>query len=56
MSNMSFCRFENTAQDLYDVVENWNETSDEDLSETERDGKSAIVEFAKRILEMEGEI
>jgi hypothetical protein len=50
MSNMSYCRFENTARDLQDCADHWDDVSDEDLSsDHERRGKKHLKET---ILEM----
>jgi hypothetical protein len=51
MANMSYCRFENTASDLQDCFDHWDETPDEQLSsDHERRGKKRlkkiILEFA----------
>jgi hypothetical protein len=50
MSNMGYCRFENTADDLEDVYEHW----DEDLSDYENEGRIRIIRIARRIVEDEG--
>lgn len=50
MSNMSYCRFENTARDLYDCVENW----DADLSLSEANARLRILKHARMILAAEG--
>lgn len=46
---MSYCRFENTAHDLKDVYDNWDETEDSDLSYTELIGKRDILRIAKQL-------
>jgi len=56
MSNMSYCRFENTANDLADCWENWDEVPFENLSsDHERRGKrrlkEIILEMAERFVE-----
>ena len=43
MGNMSYCRFQNTYQDLRDCEEALNENELEDLSESE-------LEYAKRLI------
>jgi len=53
MGNMSYCRFENTARDLSDCVENWDE--DEDLNDYEKSGKQHIIELAREIIDMAGD-
>jgi hypothetical protein len=50
MANMSYCRFENTARDLRDCIENWNS----ELSNTEQLGKDSIIQMARQILLSEG--
>jgi len=54
MSNMSYCRFENTAQDLNDCWENWQE-NEEELSGFERRGRDRILELAKQIVDEFGD-
>jgi hypothetical protein len=54
MSNMSYCRFENTYKDLYDCYEN---LGDEDLSADERVYRTKLVKLCQRIVnEMEDEV
>lgn len=53
MSNMSYCRNENTAGDLLDVWENWHDT--EDFDEREARGRARIIELARAIVRLEGE-
>jgi hypothetical protein len=53
MGNMSYCRFENTGNDLADCVENW-ESDDEDFSDTEQQAKDKIIELAREIVSIEG--
>jgi len=53
MSNMSYCRFENTAADLDDCVNNWDNI-DED-NQYEVSGKDRIIALARQIVQMEGE-
>lgn len=52
MSNMSYCRFNNTARDLEDCIDNWE--LEEDADETEKNAKKRIIEQAKEILDIEG--
>ena len=47
--NMSYCRFENTARDLQDCVDNWD--LDEDASSYEKKGKEELIELARYITE-----
>lgn len=46
MSNMSYCRMENTYQDLQDVFENWDEVT----SNLEKKYKDKILELCKDIV------
>lgn len=50
MSNMSYCRHENTAGDLADVVEQWEDFIPEDSNDYERAGRARIVELAREIV------
>lgn len=47
MGNMPHCRFENTARDLRDVVENWD---DPDLDADERRARERIFAMAQDIV------
>lgn len=47
MSNMSYCRFENTSKDLQDCLDNWNKPT----SDSEEKHKLKIYELAKDIVE-----
>ena len=51
--NMSYCRFENTAADLQDCINHWND--DEKLSHDEQIAKDRIIFLAEQILEFEAE-
>ena len=51
MGNMSYCRFENTARDLEDCVENWE--LDDNASDYEKRGKERIISLAKYIVDLE---
>ena len=46
MANMSYCRMENTAQDLQDVYENWEEAD----SESELKHREKILTLCRRII------
>ena len=48
MSNMSYCRFENTLQDLEDCYEHM---SDEPLSDSEASYKTRMIKLCKDIAE-----
>lgn len=50
MANMPHCRFRNTASDLADCVENWDELDEEDREEVR--ARDRIVKLAGRIVEM----
>jgi hypothetical protein len=56
MGNMSYCRFENTANDLQDCVYALNDNEVEDLSSYEVRGLRDLLYSAKDIVEMEGYI
>ncbi len=45
MSNMSYCRFQNTANDLSDCLDHF----DEDLSDDEERAREWLIEMCKRI-------
>jgi len=51
MSNMSYCRMENTYRDLQECVENWEETK----SESELKYRNKIIKLAGEITEAFGE-
>tara|TARA_B100000287_G_scaffold324138_1_gene308224 strand:+ start:2000 stop:2194 length:195 start_codon:yes stop_codon:yes gene_type:complete len=55
MGNMSYCRFENTATDLREVVQILQEGNLEidDLSSYEIDGLQEILDLASEIIELE---
>lgn len=48
MGNMSYCRHENTAGDLAEVWELWDES---EKSESEKRGRKRIVELVKEMHE-----
>jgi len=57
MPNMSYCRYENTALDMQDVVDTlYDSDVDEDLSDYEQRGLRTILELAKEIVGMEDKI
>jgi hypothetical protein len=45
MSNMAYCRFRNTLNDLYDCFDQM----DEDLSEEESEARKKLINLCKRI-------
>jgi hypothetical protein len=47
MANMSYCRFQNTAKDLDDCLENFYEA--DDLSEEESSARKWIIKMAIQI-------
>ena len=53
MSNMSYCRFENTARDLQDCVYALDDNDVEDLSSYEINGLRDLLGLAKEIVNME---
>lgn len=52
MSNMSYCRFQNTLSDLIDCEENLD---DMDLSEDEERARKRLIKVCKRISDMVGD-
>ena len=53
MSNMSYCRFENTLSDLRDCYEEMcNEQVEENLSRSESRSFAELVELCREITEM----
>ena len=52
MSNMSYCRFENTYGDLKDCVEALEENKLEDLSDRERKFAERMKDLCKEYLEL----
>jgi hypothetical protein len=55
MANMSYCRFENTYQDLLDCYRNMSD-DDDDLSETEARYKKKIIDLCESIASDYGEL
>ena len=51
MANMSYCRFENTHNDLRDCLDNWD--LDEEASHYEIKAKKDIINLAREIVSME---
>ena len=47
MANMSYCRFENTSQDLRDCADNLH---DDDLSESEKKARRRLIRIAREIV------
>lgn len=55
MGNMSYCRFENTAQDLQDCVRAIEMNDVYDFSQWELVGFEKLVRLAKKIVDMNDE-
>ena len=56
MSNMSYCRFNNTSKDLGDCLDAIENQDYRDLADYEVDGLEAILEYCEAILEYKEEI
>ena len=56
MGNMSYCRFENTANDLDDCLQAIEDGEYEDLNSYERGGLSSLLTLCERVLEYKDEI
>jgi len=54
MSNMSYCRFQNTLPDLEDCYESMDE-DDQELGETEANARTALIAVCAKIVEEYGE-
>ena len=52
MSNMSYCRFQNTLGDLQECFEAFEE-GNEDLSREEQQAKLSLLEVCKNIVELD---
>ena len=53
MSNMSYCRFENTTSDMEDCVEQLREKTLDDLNEYEIASLGSFLSLAKEIVDNE---
>ena len=53
MGNMSYCRFENTANDLRDCVNAIDRGETDELNEYEKSGLADILKLAEYIVNME---
>lgn len=51
MASMSYCRHENTASDLRQVLEMWDDFDIEDENEHELRGRASIIEYALQLVE-----
>jgi len=57
MSNMSYCRFENTSRELRDVVDAIHESNcNDDLSKYEQDGLEEILDLAYEVIGLKDKI
>ena len=56
MSNMSYCRFENTAQDLEDCLDAIMDGEFNEMSDREADGLQKLLFLAKQITAYESNI
>ena len=56
MGNMSYCRFENTANDLDDCLQAIEDGKYEDLNSYERGGLSSLLTLCERVLKYKDEI
>lgn len=56
MSNMSYCRFENTSDDLQDCLSAIYNGETDDLNEYEQRGLKKILNIARTIVKMEDDI
>ena len=52
MANMSYCRFQNTLQDLIDCKHNWD---DNDISEDEKIARQKMINIMKQLVENYGD-
>ena len=57
MSNMSYCRFQNTLNDLMDCYDNWDSELDDDrsLSNEEVQARKRLLEICEQIVDDYGE-
>ena len=53
MGNMSYCRFENTANDLQDCLNAINRGETDELNQYEVQGLRRIIDMANDIVDME---
>lgn len=51
MTNMSYCRFQNTVSDLEDCVDNWDEPRNDD----EERARRRMIVLARKIVELSEE-
>ena len=55
MSNMSYCRHENTADNLSDVIELWHEYDPMEANEFEKKGRKQLISLCKELLRCAGD-
>ena len=55
MSNMSYCRFENTSSDLRDCLEAFRNGETDDFSEHETRGCNHLIKLCKMIVDEFGD-
>lgn len=59
MSNMSYCRYENTLQDLRDCFGDMQERAETDelepLSQSEEDAKASLINLCQKIVDLASE-
>jgi hypothetical protein len=49
MGNMSYCRHENTAQDLEDVWEKWDDFDPDEADDREKAGRARLLSLIKEM-------
>lgn len=49
MSNMHYCRFQNTLSDLEDCYESWDDTPEKDLSLEEQKARKRLIKVCENI-------
>jgi len=52
MSNMSYCRFQNTLGDLEDCFEHFEIEGEDDLSMEEAQAREDMIELCRKIVEL----
>ena len=50
MSNMSYCRHENTAKDLADILDEWHNFEASEAEDSEIAGRKQVVRLCMRII------
>jgi len=56
MSNMSYCRFENTSYDLQDCLDAIQNGETDELNPDEKRGLRRILNISRKIIDMEEDI